>query len=116
MNVISRISSRNLRLIRALIAGLCLLIPLAFTGSELVAQYEGSPTAKPGSDGSAPKPNGKKYSYPATIKGEALDEPNGRKTLRGTPVNYRVVDCYPAEPRDLFWQMDQVADANGKLQ
>src|SRR5215813_6820013 len=106
MNAISRISSRNRRLIRALIAGLCLLIPLAFTGFELVAQYEASPSAKPSSDGSGSEPKGKNYAYSATIKGEALDEPNGGKTLRGTPVNYRIDRCYPAEPRDLFWQMD----------
>ena len=45
-----------------------------------------------------------------TIAGEALDEAKGGKTLRGTPVTPRTAECFPAEPRDLFWKMDWVAD------
>jgi hypothetical protein len=57
-------------------------------------------------------------SYPAgTIRGEALDEAKGGATLRGTPVAPRTPECFPAEPRDLFWQMDMVASGpNGQLQ
>lgn len=40
---------------------------------------------------------------------EAVDEALGGQTLRGTPVTPRTPDCFPAEPRDLFWQMDKVA-------
>ena len=45
-----------------------------------------------------------------TIAGEALDEAKGGKTLRGTPVTPRTAECFPAEPRDLFWKMDWVAN------
>src|SRR6266498_5870076 len=57
-------------------------------------------------------------SYPTeTIKGEALDEAKGGVTLAGTPVTPRTPECFPAEPRDLFWQMDTVASGpNGQLQ
>lgn len=46
---------------------------------------------------------------------EAIDEAMGGRTVRGTPVTPRTEECFPAEPRDLFWEMDQVADANGTL-
>src|SRR5690242_6797504 len=44
------------------------------------------------------------------VPGEALDEPLGGKTLNGTPVTPRIAECFPAESRDLFWQMDMVPD------
>ena len=45
------------------------------------------------------------------------DEAQGGKTEAGTPVMRRAADCFPAEPRNLFWQVDQVASgANGELQ
>jgi len=47
---------------------------------------------------------------PAPLPGEALDEPRGGKTLGGTPVTQRIAECFPAEARDLFWQMDMVPD------
>src|SRR5687767_1559957 len=37
---------------------------------------------------------------------EAMDEPLAGETLRGTPVTPRTPECFPAEPRDVFWQMD----------
>jgi hypothetical protein len=43
--------------------------------------------------------------------GEAMDEPMGGKTLQGTSVTPRVPACFPAEGRDLFWQMDMVPDS-----
>lgn len=47
---------------------------------------------------------------------QALDEARGGRTLRGTKVFCRSVEDFPAEPRDLFWEMDQVFDAKeGKL-
>ncbi|MEX2208511.1 MAG: hypothetical protein WEF50_20010 [Myxococcota bacterium] len=47
---------------------------------------------------------------------DALDEPMSGRTQRGTPVAKRVPGCFPAESRDLFWQMDRVADGSGELQ
>jgi hypothetical protein len=53
---------------------------------------------------------------PGTIKGEAVDEAKGGVTFRGTPVAPRTIKCFPAEPRDLFWQMDMVFSKKaGKL-
>ena len=70
---------------------------------------------------------GKDYAYrhydwqhgdypPGTIKGEAVDEARSGMTLNRTPVSIRTPECFPAEPRDVFWQMDKVADRDGKLQ
>ncbi len=58
----------------------------------------------------------RKTILPNPIAGEALDEANGGFTLRGTPVTQRTPECFPAEPRDLFWKMDQVPGPDGKLQ
>lgn len=44
------------------------------------------------------------------VKGEPQDEALGGKTLHGTPVMPRTAECFPAESRDLFWQMDRVPD------
>ena len=51
-----------------------------------------------------------------TVPGEALDEAKGGKTLRSTSVSPRTDRCFPAEPRDLFWQMDQVVWKRGHLE
>jgi hypothetical protein len=53
---------------------------------------------------------------PRTIEGEAVDEARAGMTLNGTAVSLRTAECFPAEPRDLFWQMDMVAGPDGKLQ
>ncbi len=56
-----------------------------------------------------------------------MDEFHAGRTLRGTPVHAPTPEClsaeleefsrcFPAEPRDLFWQMDQVVGRDGKLQ
>ncbi len=49
------------------------------------------------------------------IPSEALDEAMGGKTLHGTPITPRTPECFPAESRDIFWQMDMVADGDGPL-
>lgn len=51
----------------------------------------------------------------ACRSGDALDEPNSGRTLRGTPVAKRGIECFPTETRDLLWEMDQVAH-DGRLQ
>jgi hypothetical protein len=53
---------------------------------------------------------------PGTTHGEAVDEARSGMTLSRTPVSIRTPECFPAEPRDVFWQMDKVADRDGKLQ
>jgi len=53
---------------------------------------------------------------PGTIRGEAVDEARSGMTLNRTPVTIRTPECFPAEPRDIFWQMDMVAGPDGKLQ
>ena len=45
----------------------------------------------------------------AAMPGEPLDEALGGRTLHGTPITPRVPECFPAESRDLFWQMDMVS-------
>lgn len=49
------------------------------------------------------------------VKTEPLDEALGGKTLDGTPITPRTPECFPAEARDLFWQMDMVPDADGSM-
>ena len=46
---------------------------------------------------------------------EPMDEALGGRTLHGTPITPRVPECFPAEYRDLFWQMDMVPGDDGKL-
>lgn len=47
----------------------------------------------------------------------AKDEPQGGRTAQGTPVEKRTEECFPAEPRNLFWEVDQVASGpGGKLE
>lgn len=53
---------------------------------------------------------------PGTVKGEAVDEARSGMTLARTPMTIRTPECFPAEPRDVFWEMDQVAGKDGKLQ
>src|ERR1043166_138146 len=53
---------------------------------------------------------------PGAVKGEAVDEARSGMTLNRTPVSIRTPECFPAEPRDVFWEMDQVAGPDGKLQ
>ena len=55
------------------------------------------------------------YAPKGVIPGEAVDEAKGGRTQNGTPVTYRTPECFPAEPRDVFWQMDWVAGADGHL-
>jgi hypothetical protein len=43
----------------------------------------------------------------------AKDEPQGGRTARGTPVEKRTEECFPAEPRNLFWEVDKVASGPG---
>lgn len=50
-----------------------------------------------------------------TDKSEVLDEALGGKTLHGTPVTPRTPECFPAESRDVMWEMDMVPDADGRL-
>lgn len=44
------------------------------------------------------------------------DEPMGGLTAAGSPVNKRNAQCFPAETRNLFWQVDMIFDeAKGGL-
>ncbi|NLS00496.1 hypothetical protein HGP17_27015 [Rhizobium sp. P38BS-XIX] len=64
-----------------------------------------TPRSMPGWDSTA---NGIDLSAPA-------DEPQGGMTEAGTPLNKRGEDCFPAEQRNLFSDVDMVPDASGKL-
>jgi len=55
------------------------------------------------------------YERKGTIPGEPVDEALGGHTLLGTPVSKRTAECFPAEPRDLFWRMDWVSGKDGQL-
>lgn len=47
----------------------------------------------------------------------AKDEPEAGRTTQGTPLEKRIEECFPAEPRNVFWQVDQIASGpGGKLQ
>ncbi len=53
----------------------------------------------------------------APDKEAPLDEAQGGKTARGTPISPRPEDCFPAETRNLFSLMDQVPTGpDGKLE
>lgn len=70
----------------------------------------------PASANGAPAWHWPKPYLKGVIAGEAIDEAKGGRTLRGTPLIYRTEKCFPAEPRDLFWQMDMVfSETAGKL-
>ena len=55
------------------------------------------------------------YKSTKTDPSAALDEAMGGETLRGTPVTKRTPECFPAEQRDLFYEMDQIVGADGEL-
>ncbi|HEX5065705.1 MAG TPA: hypothetical protein VFY49_06310 [Myxococcota bacterium] len=44
---------------------------------------------------------------------DAQDEAMSGMTMRETPVVKRGTECFPAETRDLLWEMDQVATGTG---
>jgi hypothetical protein len=45
------------------------------------------------------------------------DEAQGGRTALGTPVARRIEECFPAEPRNLFWEVDKVTSGpNGALE
>ena len=97
---------------------LCALAALTVTALADPAPPDSAPP-----DFYAPKKTAAAYIPPqiatyhkSTIPGEALDEAMGGRTQRGTPVAYRTEECFPAEPRDLFWQMDQVVWKKGRLE
>jgi hypothetical protein len=78
-------------------------------------KYASAPRA---GDSGKPVYDWRKGKYPAgAIRGEALDEARAGMTLNGTPVSVRTAECFPAEPRDVFWKMDWVPSGpNGELQ
>ena len=41
------------------------------------------------------------------------DEPQGGRTGQGSPVVKRIEECFPAEPRNLFWEVDRIASGPG---
>jgi mono/diheme cytochrome c family protein len=41
------------------------------------------------------------------------DEPQGGRTAQGSPVAKRIEECFPAEPRNLFWEVDKIAGGPG---
>src|SRR2546430_17583655 len=43
----------------------------------------------------------------------AMDEAMAGQTVLGTPISKGTEHCFPAEPQDVFWQMDQVATGTG---
>lgn len=62
------------------------------------------------SDSAYPKPTA---AAPEPMAGHPQDEAMSGHTLRGTPVRKRTPEDFPAESRDLFWQMDAVASGPG---
>jgi hypothetical protein len=88
----------------------CLLTGTAFAESPESAKYPGAnhvPDSQPGWQQFQTKVD------PSAAK----DEPQGGRTARGTPVTQRTEECFPAEPRNLFWEVDQVASGpGGKLE
>ena len=43
-----------------------------------------------------------------------FDEPKGGMTLGGTPITKRTKDCFPAEPRNVFSEVDMVRRSRGR--
>jgi hypothetical protein len=102
--------------------GFIIIVLVVVIGAVAIRLHAGSENADRGyAANSSRKDDGpyakKSRSYPAgTIRGEALDEAKGGRTLHGTPVAPRTDYCFPAEPRDLFWQMDKVVWKKGSLE
>lgn len=85
--------------------------------TEGTSSREGSGSGAPASSSCAACHHPGRYQPEGIISGEALDEAMSGMTQVGkTPVARRTPECFPSEPRDLFWKMDQVADAKGQLQ
>jgi hypothetical protein len=91
----------------------CLISPCAaHDGNEGPPRQQPIVKAKP-----QPVPPAIQKLHEQRNKDAPMDEPEGGMTRKGTPVTYRTKECFPAETRDLFWEMDQVASGpNGKLE
>lgn len=85
--------------------------------AEGASSREGSGSPAPTSSPCAVCHQPGRYQPEGVLSGEAMDEAMSGLTRVGkTPVARRTLECFPAEPRDLFWKMDQVADGKGRLQ
>ncbi len=93
------------------------LLALASTslGDDAPVTYDPPPAYPKAQAESASKQERPSYHPKGTIPGEVLDEAMGGKTINGTPVTPRTAECFPAEPRDLFWKMDWVVGKDGKF-
>lgn len=78
--------------------------------------HQGTQPSAPSEAAKAEKPSGAAPHYPRVdalqknaVPGEPMDEALGGKTQKGTPITPRIPECFPAESRDLFWEMDMVS-------
>ena len=104
--------SRSLRALPALLASIALNAALfADPVHPPVPEAPPPPAAKPAPAAPAHQPifERVKALQAKAIPGEPLDEALGGKTMKGTPITPRIPECFPAESRDLFWQMDMVS-------
>ena len=94
----------KLRFAFLILAGLAASLTPAATGP---ADYPGASVTPRSAAGWDAEPNQLDTSAPP-------DEAQGGVTEAGTPISPRTEDFFPAEQRDLFWQMDQVVGPDGR--
>ncbi len=98
-----------------LIAVISLVILTAFASLKLDRSFDFTHTDYPGAAHLPSSQHGWERHLLIPDKSGPMDEPQGGKTLGGTKVSKRPSDCFPPENRNVFWQVDQVANAEGKL-
>lgn len=99
---------RSANALRAIAVFMTLLITAPQIAQAQPSDYPGASLTPRSQAGWDATPNGIDPSAPP-------DEPQGGLTEAGTPLNKRGEECFPAEPRNLFSDVDMVPGADGKL-
>ncbi len=90
-----------------------LLIIAAIQGSGSAWADPPKANSYPGADHVPQSQPGWQQYQTAADPSAPLDEAKGGKTALQTPLYKRTEDCFPAETRNLFYQVDGVSDAKG---
>ena len=97
---------------RGFYLSLLLFLPIWVSQPDSMAQSAAALKYPAAAHTPATQPGWERYLTSPDLSGPK-DEAQGGRTAAGTVITPRIEDCFPAEPRNLFWQVDQVASGPG---